>query len=63
MSRVIRVQPPRRPNTDLVDTQIGFVWWNRLTLDQRTAWLERAASPTECWRAYKRGICLEAVRP
>lgn len=63
MSRAIRLRPPRRPNTAIVDVRIGLTWWGGLSQDQRNAWLEQAASPSRCWKAYKSGMRLEGVLP
>lgn len=62
----VRVHSVRRPNTALLDAQIGVSWWNRLPLAERNAWLEqpRTAHPVDCWNAYKRGAVLtDQVQP
>lgn len=35
------------------DDLAGIAWWERLSDDQQTAWLENVASPAAAWALYK----------
>jgi hypothetical protein len=38
------------------DSRAGYMWWEKLSRDQRAHWMNRAKSsiPLQCWEAYKR---------